>query len=112
MHATPYYWVGKSAALNYFTGVPFGLDAIELAGWLEFGGGQQLWDELYAGFGLQPFHAGSSMTQAGGWFRNANTEHEDQKGMYHRIRGLAGNMVRPPGAAVTGTPRGESLPSG
>ena len=34
MHATPYYWVGKSQALNYFTGVPFGLNAVELASWI------------------------------------------------------------------------------
>src|SRR3546814_12065227 len=31
MHATPYYWVRKSAALHYFTGGPFGLQAIQPA---------------------------------------------------------------------------------
>ena len=53
LHATPYYWVGKSPALNYFTGVPFGLNAPELAGWLYYGGGQELWDEVYAGLGVK-----------------------------------------------------------
>src|SRR3546814_10846919 len=111
MHATPYYWVGKSAALNYFTGVPFGLDAIELAGWLEFGGGQQLGDELYDGFGLKPFYAGSSMTQAGGWFRKEINSIEDLKGLKIRIAGLGGEVFRRLGAAVQVTPPGEIFPA-
>jgi len=47
-HATPYYWFGKDPAVSFFTTIPFGLMAWELSGWLRFGGGQALWDELYA----------------------------------------------------------------
>src|SRR3954447_21560801 len=32
-HGTPYYWAGKAPALHWFTGVPFGLTAPELAAW-------------------------------------------------------------------------------
>jgi TRAP-type mannitol/chloroaromatic compound transport system substrate-binding protein len=107
MHATPYYWVGKSAALNYFTGVPFGLSATELAGWLQFGGGMALWEEAYGGFGLKPLYAGSSGVQAGGWFRNEVASLEDLKGLKIRIAGLGGEMMRRLGAAVVLTPPGE-----
>jgi TRAP-type mannitol/chloroaromatic compound transport system substrate-binding protein len=54
-HGTPYYWVGKSKALNYFTTIPFGLTATELAAWLEFGEGKTLWEEVYAPFDVKPF---------------------------------------------------------
>ena len=67
-HGSPYYWQGKNPVFHYFTGVPFGLMAPEMAGWLQFGGGQALWEEAYAPFGVLPFYAGSSGVQAGGWF--------------------------------------------
>ncbi|MEZ5669041.1 MAG: hypothetical protein R3F55_16675 [Alphaproteobacteria bacterium] len=69
LHGTPYYWVGKSQAFTWFTGVPFGLTANEFMGWIYFGDGQALWEEAYAPFGVKPFYAGSSGVQAGGWFR-------------------------------------------
>ncbi len=68
-HGTPYYWVGKAPALHYFTGVPFGLMAPELAAWIYYGDGLKLWREVYDAFGVVPFYAGSSGVQAGGWFR-------------------------------------------
>src|SRR5262245_54720473 len=45
-HATDYYWEKKSPAYSFFTAVPFGFTADEMAAWIHFGGGQQLWDEL------------------------------------------------------------------
>jgi len=107
MHATPYYWVGRSPALNFFTGVPYGLTATELSGWLEFGGGQTLWDEAYADFGVKPFYAGSSGTQAGGWFRSEIASLDDIGGLRIRIAGLGGEVFRRLGAAVTLLPPGE-----
>src|SRR5690349_3185801 len=46
-HGTPYYWVGKAPALHYFTTVPFGLMAPELAAWIYYGDGMSLWREVY-----------------------------------------------------------------
>lgn len=107
MHATPYYWTGKSQALHFFTGIPFGLMAPELNGWLEFGGGQALWDEVYAQFNLKPFYAGNSGTQAGGWFRREITSVDDLQGLRIRIAGLGGEVLRRLGAAITMLPPGE-----
>lgn len=107
MHATPYYWVGRSPALNFFTGVPYGLTATELSGWLEFGDGQELWDEVYADFGVKAFYAGSSGTQAGGWFRQEINTLDDIQGLRIRIAGLGGEVFRRLGAAVTMLPPGE-----
>ncbi|SMF44120.1 TRAP-type mannitol/chloroaromatic compound transport system, substrate-binding protein [Tistlia consotensis] len=106
-HATPYYWVGKSPALNWFTGVPFGMTAVEAYAWLRFGGGQALWDEVYDGFGIKPYYAGSSGTQAGGWFNRKIETVEDFKGLKFRIAGLGGEVMRRLGAATVMMPPGE-----
>lgn len=110
-HATPYYWVGKSPALNYFSTIPFGLTAWEMAGWLYFGGGQELWDEVYAPFGIKPFYAGNSGVQAGGWFNKEINTLDDLKGLKMRIAGPGGEVMRRLGVAVTLTPPGEIQPA-
>lgn len=106
-HSSPYYWVGKSPAFNYFTGVPFGLLAGEHAAWIHFGGGQGLWDSLCAEFGVVPFYAGSSGAQAGGWFNREINTVEDFKGLKFRIAGLGGEVMRRLGATTVTTPPGE-----
>lgn len=110
-HATPYYWQGKSKALHYFTGLPFGLTAWEMTGWLYHGGGQELWDEVYAGFGLKGFYAGSSGVQAGGWFREEITGLADLQGLKMRIAGIGGEALRRLGVTVVLTPPGEIFPA-
>ncbi|GAA0586482.1 TRAP transporter substrate-binding protein [Caenispirillum bisanense] len=110
-HATPYYWVGKNPALNYFSTIPFGLMAWELSGWIYFGGGQELWDEIYAPFGVKGLYAGNSGSQAGGWFNKEINSVEDLKGLKMRIAGLGGEVMRRLGVAVTLTPPGEIMPA-
>lgn len=110
-HATPYYWQGKSKALHYFTGLPFGLTAWEMTGWLYYGGGQELWDEVYADFGLKGFYAGSSGVQAGGWFRKEVTGLADLQGLKMRIAGIGGEALRRLGVTVVLTPPGEIFPA-
>ncbi|MEQ9364608.1 MAG: hypothetical protein RIF32_10210, partial [Leptospirales bacterium] len=67
-HGAAYYWKGKSEAAQFFAAVPFGLNAQEMSGWINYGGGQKLWDELYAGFNLKAFACGNTGVQMGGWF--------------------------------------------
>jgi TRAP-type mannitol/chloroaromatic compound transport system substrate-binding protein len=110
-HGTSYYWVGKSKALNYFTTIPFGLTATELAAWLEFGEGKALWEEVYAPFGVKPFYAGSSGVQAGGWFREPIESVEDLNGLKFRIAGLGGEVMRRLGVNVVLLPPGEIMPA-
>ncbi|MEQ9526835.1 MAG: TRAP transporter substrate-binding protein [Parvibaculaceae bacterium] len=110
-HGTPYYWQGKNPVFHYFTGVPFGLMAPEMAGWLQFGGGQALWEEAYRPFGVLPFYAGSSGVQAGGWFNREINALDDIKGLRIRIAGLGGEVMRRLGASVVLTPPGEIFTS-
>ena len=54
-HGAAYYWQNKTQALNFFTGVPFGMTSRELTGWVRYLGGQEIWDEIYDLFGVQGF---------------------------------------------------------
>lgn len=110
-HGTPYYWAGKAPALHWFTGVPFGLTAPELAAWIYYGDGGKLWREIYNGFGVVGFYAGSSGVQAGGWFRNEIDTVEDLQGLKFRIAGLGGEVMRRLGAVPVSMPPGEIMQS-
>jgi TRAP-type mannitol/chloroaromatic compound transport system substrate-binding protein len=106
-HGAAYYWKGKSPAAPFFTSVPFGLTAQEMNGWLYFGGGLELWRELYAPFNLIPFEAGNTGTQMGGWFRREIRSLADLKGLKMRIPGLGGEVLQRLGVTTVNIPGGE-----
>ncbi|MDN3719971.1 hypothetical protein QW131_14160 [Roseibium salinum] len=74
---------------------------------MEQGGGQSLWDELYAPFGLKPVMAGNTGVQMGGWFRKEVNSLADLKGLKIRMPGLGGEVMRRLGATPVGLPPGE-----
>ncbi|RME63847.1 MAG: TRAP transporter substrate-binding protein [Alphaproteobacteria bacterium] len=106
-HAAEYYWQGKSPAFNFFTAVPFGMTAAEMNAWLYFGGGQALWDELAAGFGIKAMPAGNTGHQTGGWFKRAIRSLDDFKGLRMRMPGLGGEVISAMGATPVTKPGGE-----
>jgi len=106
-----YYWQCKSKAFNFFTAVPFGLTANEMDAWLYYGGGQELWDELSAGFNVKPFAAGNTGVQMGGWFNKEINGVEDYKGLKMRMPGLGGEVLRRIGGSSVTFPGGEIFPS-
>ena len=110
-HDAPYYWIAKHPAMPFFCSVPGGLTAQEHAAWIYFGGGQELWDELYAGFGLRPFLAGSGGPNVGGWFRKEIFSLADFKGLRMRIPGLGGEVMARLGAVPVNLPGAEILPA-
>jgi TRAP-type mannitol/chloroaromatic compound transport system substrate-binding protein len=93
-HTAPYYAAGKNPALHWYTGVPFGMTSNEHYAWLRWGGGQEIWDDVYAQRGLKPFYCGNSNTQSGGWFKNRIEGVDDLQGLNMRIAGLGGEMLR------------------
>lgn len=106
-HGAAYYWKGKANAAPFFTCVPFGFTAAEQNAWLEFGGGMELWRELYAQFNLVPFAAGNTGTQMGGWFRKPINSLADLKGLKMRMPGLGGEVLARHGVATVNIPGGE-----
>ncbi|MBK1647639.1 TRAP transporter substrate-binding protein [Rhabdochromatium marinum] len=114
-HGAAYYWKGKSEAAQFFTTVPFGLTAQEMNGWLYYGGGLELWQELYAQFNLVPAAAGNTGVQMGGWFNKEINSLDDIKGIKMRIPGLGGEVLKRAGGTPVNLPGGEiftSLQSG
>jgi TRAP-type mannitol/chloroaromatic compound transport system substrate-binding protein len=110
-HTAAFFWQGKMPAANFFTTVPFGLTPSEHVAWVEAGGGQALWDELYAPFGVKPFMAGNTGVCMGGWFRREISELADVKGLKIRSLGLGGEIYRRLGATPQTMPPGEILTS-
>lgn len=110
-HACDYYWEKQSPAFNFFTAVPFGFTADEMAAWIHFGGGQALWDELSAGFNVKALMTASTGVQMGGWFTKEVSGPDSYKGLRYRMPGLGGEVLRRMGAVVVSLPGGEIAPS-
>ena len=106
-HGSPYYWKGIVPEAQFFAAVPFGLNGNEMSGWIRYGGGQTLWDKLYADFNLKPFPCGNTGVQMGGWFKKTVKEKNDFKGLKIRMPGLGGEVLRRFGATPVVLPGGE-----
>ncbi len=106
-HTASFFWRGKVPASVFFTTVPFGLTATEHLAWIYHGGGQALWDELYAPFGIKAWMAGNTGMSMGGWFKRELTDLSSLKGLKYRIPGLAGEMLRRLGATPMNLPPSE-----
>lgn len=106
-HSAAYYWEGKAPAAVLFTTVPFGMTAQEMNAWIAYGGGLELWRELYEPFNLIPMACGNSGVQMGGWFNVEINSLADLKGLVMRIPGLAGEVMQRAGAAPTTMPASE-----
>ncbi|MEC9069925.1 MAG: TRAP transporter substrate-binding protein [SAR324 cluster bacterium] len=106
-HAADYYWKGKHPGWAYFTAVPFGHVYSEINAWINFGGGQELWDELAGSFGLKCMPCGNTGVQMGGWFRKEINSPDDLKGLKMRIPGLGGDVMAKLGASPVSLPGGQ-----
>ena len=106
-HSGAYYWKGKSATTQFFSAVPFGLTAQEMNSWLYYGGGMELWRELYQPFGIIPAATGNSGVQMAGWFNREINSFEDLSGLKMRIPGLGGEVLRRAGGTTVNIPGGE-----
>ena len=106
-HGASYYWKGKIPSSVFYTAVPFGMTAQEMNGWLHYGGGLELWRELYAPFGVRPFAGGSTGVQMAGWFNRELKSASDLDGLKMRIPGLAGEVFAASGGTAVRLAGGE-----
>ena len=110
-HDAPYYWIAKQKACAFFCSVPGGLTPWEQMGWVNYGGGQALWDELYGEFGLRAWHAGNAGMQMVGWFREPVASLADLQGLKVRMAGLQSEVLSRLGATTVNLPGGEVMPA-
>ncbi len=110
-HSADYYYQGKDKAFAFYSAVPFGFTANEQDAWIHHGGGQELWDELGASFGVKNLPCGNTGVQMGGWFRKEVNSVEDFKGLKMRMPGLGGAVLNAIGATALTLAGGEIMPA-
>jgi TRAP-type mannitol/chloroaromatic compound transport system substrate-binding protein len=113
-HGVCAYWYGKNKAFSLFGTPPaFGWDANNFLAWMNYGGGYELYNELVASLRLNlvGFLTGPMPCQPLGWFKNPVTTADQFRGLKYRTVGLAADLMREMGAAVTILPGGEIVPA-
>jgi TRAP-type mannitol/chloroaromatic compound transport system substrate-binding protein len=113
-HYVPAYWYSKSKAASLFgTGPCFGWSAQEMLGWIHYGGGKALFNELMGSLGLNlvSFFNSPMPAQPFGWFKEQMKDVSQMKGLKYRTVGLAANVLQEMGMAVVQLPGGEIQPA-
>jgi TRAP-type mannitol/chloroaromatic compound transport system substrate-binding protein len=109
--ASAYYWTAREPAVEWFTAVPFGMNAEGMAAWYYQGDGLKLWEETYVAFNLVPRPATSASPQMAGWFRKKINTIGDYKGLKMRIgTGLGGKVYVKAGGTAVLTPGADIYP--
>ena len=110
-HSAESYFEKNSRAFNFFTGVPFGFTADELFAWIQYGGGQELWDALSGQFNIKSLVCTSTGCQMGGWFTREIAGPEAFRGLRYRMPGLGADVLRRLGAIVITLPASGIAPA-
>ncbi|MCK6453371.1 MAG: TRAP transporter substrate-binding protein [Alphaproteobacteria bacterium] len=116
-HSWGAYWVGKNKTAVLFTGGPggtFGMDFIDVMGWMYHGGGWELYQEFYRDvlkLNVVVFPILPAGPQAFGWFKRPIKDLADFKGMKCRQTGMAAEVFTAMGMRVVNMPGGEIIPS-
>lgn len=114
-HQVTAYWYSKSAVASLFgTGPCFGWSANELLGWIQYGGGRALYNELMHDMlklDLVGFFTGPMPAQPLGWFNKDVNTAADMKGLKYRTVGLAADVLQEMGMSVVQLPGGEIQPA-
>ena len=114
-HGVTAYWYGKHKAFSLFGTPPaWGWRANQMLGWVKYGGGQALYDELVQqvlGLDLVGFLTGPMPTQPLGWFKQQVTDAAQLQGLKYRTVGLSADLFKEMGAAVTIMGGGEIVPA-
>ncbi len=114
-HGVSAYWYGKNKAFSLFGTPPaLGWDATNFLGWMNHGGGYDLYNELVGQvlkLNLVGFFTGPMPCQPLGWFKKELKTADDFKGLKYRTVGLAADLKQEMGAAVTILAGGEIVPA-
>jgi TRAP-type mannitol/chloroaromatic compound transport system substrate-binding protein len=113
-HYVPAYWYSKSPVASLFgTGPCFGWSSQEVLGWIYYGGGQELFDEMMGKLGLNlvSFFNSPMPAQPLGWFKEEIKSAKQMDGLKYRTVGLAADVLLEMGMSVVQLPGGEIQPA-
>ena len=109
--STPGYWAGKVPALQLFAAVPFGPEAGEYLAWIRYGGGKEIFDELYRRNNIYSIHCGIIAPEAAGWFRKEINTPADLQGLKMRFFGLGAKVMEKMGVSTQLLAGGDIFPA-
>jgi TRAP-type mannitol/chloroaromatic compound transport system substrate-binding protein len=117
--AWTHYWSGKNTAAALFSnpaaGAGTGLDQLSHMAWLSQGGGNALYEKLFAEglkVNIKPFMMQPMGPDPFGWFKTPINSIEDMKKMKYRSPpGLTGEIFREMGITAVAMPGGEIVPA-
>lgn len=113
-HYVPAYWYSKSKAASLFgTGPCFGWSSQEVLGWVHYGGGMELFNELMESLRLNvvSFFNSPMPAQPLGWFKEEIKDASQMNGLKYRTVGLAADVLLEMGMSVVQLPGGEIQPA-
>jgi TRAP-type mannitol/chloroaromatic compound transport system substrate-binding protein len=105
------FWLGKVPAASIFSSIPFGPDTSEYISWMYYGGGQELYQELYAKHNIHVIACGLIPPEASGWFRQEIKDPDQLKGIKIRFYGIGGRVMQKLGASVQLLAPGDIYPA-
>ncbi len=107
--SSPGVWGEKISALHLFSAVPFGPLPSEYLAWMNFGGGQDLLQDIYHNRGIHGLVCGLIAPEASGWFRKRVYVLEDLKGLKMGFKGLGAKVMTKLGVETRDLAAGEIL---
>jgi TRAP-type mannitol/chloroaromatic compound transport system substrate-binding protein len=102
-HGLPGFWFGKNTAFGlYGAGPDFGMDGNQMLGWIEYGGGKELYTEIQAAaqLDLVSLLFAPVPCEPMGWFKKEIKGPADLKGLKFRTAGLAVDMFKELGVSA------------
>ncbi len=105
------YSVGKNSAFAFFAAVPFGPRAGEYLAWMQYGGGKELAQELYAKDNIKHMICGIVPPESSGWFTKEIKTLKDLKGQKMRFLGLGARVMEKMGVSTQLLAGGDIYPA-
>jgi TRAP-type mannitol/chloroaromatic compound transport system substrate-binding protein len=110
-YTSPGYSVGKFPHNAMFSSIPFGPPIGMYIAWFKHGGGQELYEETYAPYGVKGLICHAFSPEGAGWFRKEIKSIDDLRGLKMRIAGLAANVLEKFGVSTQLLAGGDIYPA-
>jgi TRAP-type mannitol/chloroaromatic compound transport system substrate-binding protein len=110
-HTASYYYFGKDPAFTFGTALPFGLNTRQQEAWMQYAGGMDMLNELFATYNVWGLPTGNTTCQMGGWFRKEIKTVDDLNGLKMRIGGFAGRILTKLGLVPQQLAAGDIFPA-
>ncbi len=109
--SSPGFWAGKLPAMQIFAAIPFGPRPGEYLAWLYYGGGEELFREIYQRHNIYALHCQIIPPEGSGWFRHTITSVDDLNGLKMRFFGLGALVMEKFGVSTQLLAPGDIFPA-